>query len=312
MKGLCFAALAVGLLSFTSQPAAAWNRQGHMVTGAISYDTLKKDNPKKLEKVLAILKSHPHFTTMWAKQLERVEEENRDQLLFMLAARWADDIRDDADYNQPTWHYIDLPYIPPGQPPEVKSADPPEPNIQTAFRQNVDTVQKSKDDAERAVALTWIFHLVGDVHQPLHSTAIFTTDFLPPKGDAGGTKGYIRAEEDRDPISLHKYWDDLVIGSERVTDVRNRGIELRHNFPREQLDRTPKAVMPADFAKWIQESFQLAKGEVYKNGKVVGARSRENAPVLPEGYAKSTQPVAQKRVALAGYRLADLLQKIVQ
>jgi hypothetical protein len=313
MRGLlCRSAVVVAVLIGIVQPVSAWNRAGHMLSGAIAYDTLKKDNPKKLEKVIAILKTHPHYATMWQKQLERVDEQDRDQYLFMLAARWADDIRDDADYNQPTWHYIDFPFIPPGQPPEVKSADPPEPNIQTAFRQNVDTFQKGKDDKERAVALTWIFHLMGDCHQPLHSTAVFTTDFLPPKGDAGGTKGFIRAEADKDPINLHKYWDDLVIGSERITDVRNRGIEIRHDFPREQLDKTPKTVTPNDFPKWIQESFEVAKKDVYRQGKVLGSVTRDKAPVLPDDYAKVNQPVAQKRVALAGYRLADLLQKLVQ
>jgi hypothetical protein len=312
MKRFGISAVVIALLAVFVQSAAAWNRQGHMVSGAIAYDTLKKDNPKKLEKVLALLKAHPHYATMWAKQLERVEEENRDQVLFMLAARWADDIRDEPDYNKPTWHYIDIPYIPPGQPEGVQSAEPPEPNIQTAFRQNVDTLQKSKDDAEKAVALTWIFHLMGDVHQPLHSTAIFTTEFLPPKGDAGGTKGYIRAEADRDPITLHKFWDDLVIGSERITDVRNRNIELRTNFPRAQLDKTPKAVVATDFPKWINESFEIAKKDVYKQGKVIGGPTRDKAVLLPEDYAKQNQPVAQRRVTLAGYRLADILAKVVQ
>ncbi len=28
----------------------------------------------------------------------------------------------------------------------------------------------------------WVFHLVGDVHQPLHTVALFTTQFPPPEG----------------------------------------------------------------------------------------------------------------------------------
>jgi len=32
--------------------------------------------------------------------------------------------------------------------------------------------------------LTWLFHLIGDIHQPLHSTALFSTKLFP-EGDRG-------------------------------------------------------------------------------------------------------------------------------
>jgi hypothetical protein len=308
-RSVCFILLAI----FAVPSAWAWNKAGHMVTGAIAYDTLKKDNPQALEKVLAILKQHPQFEQKWARQLEQVAAEDRDQALFMLAARWPDDIRDDPEYNHPEWHYTDLPFKPADQPDSVKTEEPPDPNIQTAYRQNIDVLaQKKSSAAEKAVALCWILHLTGDVHQPLHTVSLFTTDYPGPKGDQGGTKMFIRAKPEAEPITLHKFWDDLITGTEDTRDVKKVAIELRTQYPHAQLDPQPKSVTPNDFPKWIQESFQLAKTDVYRQGKFAGSPKKENAPALPEGYIKQVQPVAQKRCALAGYRLADVLAKTMQ
>jgi hypothetical protein len=69
---------------------------------------------------------------------------------------------------------------------------------------------------KRAVALCWVCHLVGDGHQPLHTVKLLTTQFPAPEGDRGGTRFYIRVREGARTISLHTFWDDLILGSERV------------------------------------------------------------------------------------------------
>ena len=43
---------------------------------------------------------------------------------------------------------------------------------------------RDEDPEERAVAMCWVFHLIGDAHQPLHVTQLYSTQF--PKGDRGG------------------------------------------------------------------------------------------------------------------------------
>ena len=117
---LCVGLLVIGAVS----SAWAWNYGGHMVSGSFAYDVLQKENPETLAKVLEILKQHPEFEQRWAKKLEKLDPDMRDRAIFMLAARWPDDVRH-TEYDHPLWHYIDLPYIPPGQPDTVKSADPP-------------------------------------------------------------------------------------------------------------------------------------------------------------------------------------------
>ena len=67
----------------------------------------------------------------------------------------------------------------------------------------------NENDAERkAIALAWLFHLVGDVHQPLHTAQVFTTD--DPKGDRGGNEICVRVTQAGQPIDLHRFWDGVI------------------------------------------------------------------------------------------------------
>src|ERR1700730_12872831 len=62
-------------------------------------------------------------------------------------------------------------------------------NVQTQipmFRSALRATSGASDDV-RSYDLVWLIHLVGDVHQPLHTTSRFTHE--QPKGDAGGTLG---------------------------------------------------------------------------------------------------------------------------
>ena len=70
------------------------------------------------------------------------------------------------------WHYIDYPYKPPGQPASVPRRLRKRRIIVEAFQRNVAVVQSAARTTEKAVALCWIFHLMGDAHQPLHAVML--------------------------------------------------------------------------------------------------------------------------------------------
>jgi hypothetical protein len=290
----------------------AWNFGGHMTTAAIAYDVLAKENPKALAAALAILKQNPLYDKMWAKQLENVDPENRDQALFMLAARWPDDIRNNPDYNHPNWHYIDYPFKPAGEADDVEVANPVEPNIETAFRENIDILKGDAPDADKAVALCWVMHLIGDCHQPLHSVSFFSWQYPAPKGDEGGNKQFIRAEANGEPLKLHGFWDGVVTGSGDTRDIRKIAIELRNKYPKDELDAKAAQTTPADFANWVQESFQLAKSKVYLDGQLITSPNKDDAPVVSSDYIKEAKSVGETRVTLAGYRMADILSQLFQ
>jgi hypothetical protein len=106
----------------------------------------------------------------------------------MQAVRWPDDVRlRDKQYHQARWHYINWPFKPDGQPASVQTRDPEPVNILSAMAENEAVVKNGNGGNERrAIVLAWLFHLAGDIHQPLHTAQLFTTDY--PQGDRVGMK----------------------------------------------------------------------------------------------------------------------------
>src|SRR3954471_19146770 len=93
-------------------PAHAWNKAGHMVSASLAYRDLKLKDPAKVAAWVAILQHHPSFTRFWKPVLDELEPARRDEALFMLAARWPDDARDQplkADFHRGVWHFADHP-----------------------------------------------------------------------------------------------------------------------------------------------------------------------------------------------------------
>jgi hypothetical protein len=63
-------------------------------------------------------------------------------------------------------------------------------------------------------------------------------------------------------------------------------------------------------ANWAKpESYDLARSVAYRNGAVQGSANENNGEPLPPGYLNRAKPVAERRIVLAGYRLADLLKR---
>ena len=168
-------------------PASAWNIPGHMLSGIIAYQILRQENPPTIEEVKAVLEKHPWYTQQWQARLQDVPVADHGLMLFMQAARWADDTRiQDKPQNKPRWHYINFPFKPERQPANVQIRDPEPVNILTALAENESVIKNQKDPERRAIALAWLFHLVGDIHQPLHTAQLFTVEH--PNGDRGGMK----------------------------------------------------------------------------------------------------------------------------
>ena len=292
-----FALLWLGLLS----PALAWNRAGHMVTGLLAYKELKASHPQALAPIMALLRQHPDYPKWQAQmQSEGITSDQAEMYLFAVAARWADDTRG-SSFDHPAWHYINFPVVSKADADKLTPPAPAPENILQAFENNLAVLQSNAPAADKAVALTWLFHLLGDVHQPLHTTALFSSQY--PKGDRGGNAIYIRVKADAATINLHSYWDGLLLGSDRFQSISNAAAELRTRFNRPKLRELSEKAFP----QWAQESFRLAVKYAYRQGTMQGGPDKDNGALLPANYVATTKPVAERQVALVGYRLADVL-----
>lgn len=271
------------LFSFV-MTVTAWNKPGHMVTGAIAARDLKTKDQVALAQAVRLLKQHPAYRRSFsnlppwftvAGQRARIDDEA--VVLFALAARWPDDARNTAFHCGPC-HYVNYPFKPDGQPASIQVRNPRGQHIENVFERNLVIIRNSRTpDVQKAVALAWLFHLAGDAHQPLHSSALFTTQFAD--GDSGGNEIYVRFAPKTRAFNLHSVWDGLVLGSEGFQDVHNTYLELANRIKKENLDDVEEDDLP----DWIQESFRLAKEKSYLNGTIRGG-------VPPRCYRMDTLP----------------------
>ena len=284
----------------------AWNKAGHMVSGAVAYFVLKEEHPETLAKALAMLKQHPDYDQMWKVKLNAVREEDRDLYLFMLAARWPDDLKS-RTHEFDHVHYVNF-TIRKGMVENEATGDPiGDGNLMKAFPKRLDRLRdRTATPADRAQAMCWVFHLIGDCHQPLHVGAFVGQQW--PNGDEGGNKFLVRVTENNHPTKLHQLWDGMVLGTERFRSVSNEAQSLltRPTFHRSNLTE----LADTSFEDWVKkESFRLAKQVAYWNADLDGSSDPQDddIPVLPDDYLKVAKPVAERRITLAGYRVADTL-----
>jgi hypothetical protein len=275
-----------------------------MLSGIIAYQVLSQESPRTIEKVRAVLEKHPWYANQWQARLPDVPVADHSLVLFMQAARWADDIRiQDKPQNRPRWHYINLPFKPEGQPASVQIREPEPVNILTAMAENESVVKKQNDPERQAIALAWLFHLVGDIQQHLHTAQVVTVEY--PKGDRGGNEICVRVTQAGQPMDLHRFWDGVITSSSNPTRLRNEATALRNRqeFRRSQLTELGNA----DFESWAKESFEIATKIAYRNGGLIGIPRGESkdcttvaeAPVLPAGYVDSAKRIADRRIMLA-------------
>jgi hypothetical protein len=201
-------------------------------------------------------------------------------------------------------------------------------HVLAALKQTIKILSdKDSSDHDRAVRMCWLFHLVGDVHQPLHAVGLMATKasfppgFAPPGGDQGGNLIIVRARTgDPKTINLHAYWDGLLFGGEGNFTAVEGMVGKFSKDPRYQRDQLPE-LKGTEFLAWAEESLDLCKSVVYrgddgflkaagKSGGMGGPKAGD-VPALPDGYQKKAEEVAARRMMLAGYRLADQVQSVL-
>ena len=293
--------LALGLLA-AARPAHAWNPPGHMLVAAIAYDQL---SPSQRSHLLAMLEAHPSFAKWQADAPKDAPDFDLGRYVFMRASTWPDDIRKTGSpYDHSPWHHVDFPLMPPDFPLEEPPATE---NLFTAIARAGNTVTDASASAsERAAYLSWVEHLVGDVMQPLHGATLIDAAHPRPDGDHNGGLFFVNLAGNA--MQLHWYWDCLGVTTSDTRELIARAAELEKNFPRPSL---PELEAAKDVRGWALESRQLAIDTVYLKGALPGSYDEKAAlPALPGDYAATGRRLAERRLVLAGYRLADELTQL--
>jgi hypothetical protein len=271
-----------------------WDGAGHMLVAAEAFRQLP---PELKAQAIEVLKAHPDYE-QWMQAYHPNPNVGPAEYAFMRSSTWPDEIRrSGSPYDHPDWHFIDYPLRPPSFPFEP---DPqPTNNVLFGVAQCEATLSDTNaDPVLRAVYLSYLIHLIGDMHQPLHCESFFDDQF--PKGDRGGNDFYVRLEQGG--VRLHGIWDGLLGDAESPVIQWRYALKLQADFPRTSLPELKKDTTPKS---WSLESRKLAIEYGYLNGFLKGGSDSENAFPLPQSYLPNAKAVAERQGALAGYRLAD-------
>jgi len=299
--------LSVLVVLFFTGPALAWNEKGHYVVCRLAWLQM---TDQQRAKVTEILKKHPHYTEYLTKS--KPEGFTTDEWAFMRAGAWADWVRSGSarSYGHSTWHYINYPVCFPGLGESEDKHQPPagQENAVWAMNRCLDKIKNGTDE-EKAVYLTWLCHLVGDIHQPLHCVALYSDKY--PDGDKGGNA--IRIRISSSPTNLHSFWDGLLgrgttagdIGKDvaKIENVMSHKESLVKPDPDLTGHKTPES--------WAKEGARIARSVVYLDGKLLtGHDDGEGVLQAPSGYAPFCGMFAREQIGKAGTRLADTLKSL--
>lgn len=285
MRTIMRRVLALGLLVvvtlLSSLHVHAWGGQGHRLVGLIAADRL---TPIAKQNVGWLL----------------------DGQALADVASWADSLTSDQVQTS-YWHYLNIP-------PDATGYDrdrdcPKQPGAGAGSRSDrwrdcvVDRIayweerlgNPKLDRADRATALKFIVHFIGDLHQPFHALGV----------GRGGNDVHVKVFGQSDcgtdpakpvPCNLHSVWDSRLIARHNL-DERTYFESLKKIIAGKNLGAQPAGTP----AQWAEQSFRLAKEALVKDG--------EN---IDDGYYRRHITVIDERMALAGVRLAASLNRILK
>jgi hypothetical protein len=315
LPGWCRILVPVALTLLSGPRARAWNDFGHMQIAAVAFRGL---GPEVRVRVAQLLRLNPRYPSWTAG----VRTGDADRVAFMRAATWADSIKADRSYSKSDravpappgnlgyadrfrhdeWHFVDIPFSPDG----TRLVPPRVPNLSTELPAlEADLVAADTSDDRRSYALVWLLHLVGDAHQPLHCVSRF--DASDREGDRGGNDVKISGNTQPPicddprlcplgpPGQLHAFFDTITGSSSDPGAVDAAVAALPPVDPRMAAISDPKV--------WIAEGVELARRIVYTAPIGIGDGPFAVGPV----YQRTAYEVGQRRIALAGARLARLL-----
>jgi hypothetical protein len=312
--------------------ALAWDHPGHMITAAVAFEEVQRERPELIERLGLLFLAHPDTAPFWvaageAKGAERVRR------MFIECARWADDSKFTPN-DRLTWHTARWPIVAKDAPSLARKAAAaqkgrPAGQAIEALALNYGMVANHESTpAERALGLCWVLHIVGDIHQPMHVSDLYSADF--PTGNAAATLSYVEDPMGDSTIPLHMLWDSNALRVPSLEAVDQATQRLIDAYPRESFPElgTYAPDDPDRFRAWALESHEIAKNWAYDidtvpdpnadqdseqlvqnmiNFILNGVSPVAEAPPLPAAYWEKLQATAERRIALAGYRIADLV-----
>lgn len=291
------------LLFLLPEISFAWGFTGHVVIAQIAYNNLTPTAKQQADQLANIIYKHlppeeqnkldSHYSnaSTFAKIAVLPDLWRKESLGEIFIQNGALPPTSLLIYSMtPTrgFHFLNLPY-----PQSSGCVDANLFNVVWAINHLESSFGSSNNDNTRAVLMDLEEHYIGDIHQPLHTISKVDSSCT---NDEGGNEFCIRWSRDGDRCSksLHSLWDSGVGYLHNNENVQSDAYELQQEYPINDLNIELKDSNPQDWAtanyKYADFIYSLQEGER-----------------VPPSYYQQGQQVAKKQMALAGYRLAQVL-----
>lgn len=294
---------------FLPSPALAWGCKGHQTVAVIAGKQLSPEARQLVEKLLTENPVDP--------QLKRYCG-NTSRDLLVDASTWPDDVR--GELKNGPWHYIDIPRGAPRGPLEPFCGS--EGCITKAITDQLAILKdKNANPRKRADAVRYLVHFVGDLHMPLHAST---------NNDEGGNCDPVRffrrrPQEHRNSFApnLHSVWDTAILERDMESaDATEYADFLLQLFSSDFSTWQNAGIHLED---WAWQSHDLAESVVYgeltpkipiespvtvhscTDANQIGERMLQLHLYVGQSYQESAAPVIEEQLALAGVRLAMIL-----
>lgn len=281
-----------------SMSANAWSAAGHMIIANIAYQHLTPTVKAKVDSMLAYMNvedtsEHKYVYTLPSKT-------------FMAVATWPDNIKEEDYKVFSAWHFDAKYFSADGTP--VPQCNNPE-NVVWAINDiQSEITSKYANPYDKSRALTFLIHFVGDVHQPMHNVSRVSKEH--PYGDEGGNEYPISYTEANGAVikDLHELWDTALnlypqhgvpYNTENLQDIQKLADDIQKDYPESYFGNQVNDLNPKD---WSDNSYTIARNFAY-------TVPQNTVPTAAYIAAGSTD--AEKRIALGGYHLANLLNKML-
>lgn len=294
--------LGFSILSIFPVLSFAWGWTGHVVIAQIAYNNLTPAAKLKADNLANII--YEHLPTYEQEKLDRnysnASTFAKIALLPDVWRKWhlgtiftANDALPPLSMilysasSTEAWHFINLPY------PASSSCNEIQPeNVAWAISKIETAFPTTKMTNTQAVLMVLEEHYIGDIYQPLHT--ISRVDSLC-NNDEGGNEFCIRyGEGSRCSKSLHALWDSGVGYLRPKENILSLAYELQQLNPKNTFSTKLVDNNPMD---WAKDNYAYADF-IY---------SLEEGEKPTPDYYQQGQFIAKKQLALAGYRLAEVL-----
>ena len=311
----------IAFLAFAlaARPCEAWWEAGHHIIALLAYDLME---PARQQEFHRLLKQHPRMNDDFVAPENLTSPEQQERWRVGQVGCWPDVVRSVPRFHRSTWHYQLGSTLTLGNVSGVPRNPGPAPVKATLETQDLHLAQAvevcrrvlrdpSSPAADKAVAVCWVAHLVGDAHQPCHAGSLYV-DAVFPTGDRGGNS--IPTKQVK---NLHGLWDSLLGDRYSAGDIQRRCATIRadakHWKAAETAANEKEGLNPLT---WLAESAALGRSHVYTPEVLkpvqtaMQNRTRDLEPIrLSEEYLKSAGELARVRAAYAAQRLARILNE---